>query len=364
MSSSNNTLETTKQIPVSSGESETAVRKDSASFFRPSFTFGEFSGWLALGMPALCILMALIEGSSYIWRPIAVVLYATLILVGIKLTFNFDDPDILDEILMLLVKFTIIALAKLTNHAEFYSLVEKIEETEEEYERSLETIHLKYYSAANLALALLGGIVVLVGFSQVNRHLSFLLGGFTAEQMGYWHWLRFGLSNLLESVLFDIPTIYEWNFSEIRAVSTWSHTLVFVFRATIEFLVVVTILHQAKRAWKIWVIQPRRSKTSPKNYLGLIIPKAGELLLMIFWGLPIAIGIVAVINNGLSLEITWSFVKLAAPVLFGVWVTWHSLRGLVGLTGLWNKLFATAGLIGGIWVIQEYWPAFRTFFDH
>lgn len=314
MSESNSTsIEAIEQPPVNSGESKTIVEQESAPSFSPGFTLGELSGWLALGVPALYLLIALVEGSSYIWRPIAVVLYIALLLFGILLVAFANFPS---------------------DTAEKYGVFE-----------------------LEFALTLLGGIAVLVGFSQVSRHLSVLTGGFISEQTGFWHWLRFGFSNLLESVLFDIPTIYEWNLSEIRATNTWSRTVVFVFRTSIEFLVVAMVLRQARIAWKKRHSEP---KNPPHNYFALILPKAGELILTALWGLPIAIGIGAVANDGLSLESTWSVIKLGTPVAFGIWLAWHSLRGL-GLPGLWNKLFALTGLIGGSWLVREYWPAFRTF---
>ncbi len=306
-------VDTTEQTPVNSGESKAIVKQEPAPLFSPGFTFGELSGLLAFGVPVLCVLMALIEGSSYIWRPIAIVLYIALLLFGILL----------------------IGFANFPSDA------------------------TKKYGAFEMefALTLLGGIAVLVGFSQVGRHLSLLVGGFVSQQAGYWHWLRFGFSNMLESVLFDIPAIYEWNLSEIKPTSTWARTAVFVFRTTIEFLVVAMILRQARIAWKK---RHSASKNPPSNYFALILPKAGELILVALWGIPIAIGIGAIINDGLSLESTWSVIKLGTPVAFGIWLAWHSLRGL-GLLGLWNKLFAMAGIVGGIWLARNCWPAFRTF---
>ena len=81
---------------------------------------------------------------------------------------------------------------------------------------------------------------------------------------------------------------------------------------------------------------------------------------MALWGLPIAIGIGAVVTDGLSLESTWSAIRLGTPVIVGIWIAWHSLRGL-WLPGLWNKMFAVAGIIGGSWLTIENWPAFRAF---
>lgn len=320
MSDSSDAVQTFEQTPAESSERETTAvqetRQDIAPF-SPGFTFGELSAWLALGVPVLCLFMALIEGSSYIWRPIAIVLYAILLLLGI-----------------FLIAVASIVVADIPSDT-----------------------GNKFGTEAEFALTLLGAIAVLVAFSQASRHLYLIVGGFFADQAGYWHWLRFGFSNLLESLLFDIPTIYDWNISEIKATYTWSRTIVFIFRTTIEFLVVAGILRQIRIAWK------ERQNTPPKtpqNYFEIIAPKMGELILMALWGLPIAIGIGAVVTDGLSLESTWSAIKLGTPVVAGIWLAWHSLRGL-GSPGLWNKMFAVAGIVGGIWLIRESWPAFRAF---
>lgn len=320
MTDSSDAIQTVEQTSAESSESQTTAgqetRQDVAPF-SPGFTFGELSVWLALGVPVLCLLMVLIEGSSYIWRPIAIVLYVILLLLGI-----------------FLIAVALIAIADTPSDT-----------------------GSKYGTEGEFALTLLGAIAVLVAFSQVSRHLYLLVGGFFADQAGYWHWLRFGFSNLLESILFDIPAIYDWHISEIRAINTWSRSVVFIFRTIIEFLVVAGILRQARIAWKERHNTPKKP---PRNYFEIIVPKTGELILIALWGLPIAIGIGAVVADGLSLEFTWSAVKLGTPVAVGVWLGWHSLRGL-GLPGLGNKTFAVAGIIGGIWLTLENWPAFRAF---
>lgn len=172
--------------------------------FSTGFTFGELSIWLAIGMPVLYLLIAIIEGSSYIWRPIAIFLYIILLFLGIFLIYGIAKSP-----------------SDITQKRGLFEL--------------------------DFTLTLLGSIAVIVGFSQLCRHLFLMAGGFVSQQTGYWHWLRFGFSNLFESALFDIPAIYEWNLSEIKATSVWSRTIVFAFRTTIEFLVVVMIL--VKQSW-------------------------------------------------------------------------------------------------------------------
>lgn len=288
------------------------------STYSPGFTWGEMSGWLAFGIPLLYLLMALVEGSSYIWRPIAIALYVILLflsLIVIVILNFFPDVDGRKE--------------KSDDMIEF-----------------------------DVAVTLLGAIAVLVSFSQLSRHLYLLVdGGFVADKTSYWHWLRYGFSNMLESVLFDIPAIYEWNISEVKAISWWSQTIIFTFRTVLEFLVVAAALRQARAAWQQRHNPP---KDQPRNYFDAVLPRMGHLLLTAVWGIPLAVSIGAVINDGLSFESTWAVTRLGTPVFFGAYLGWHSLRAL-RLSGKWNKVLALAGLAGGIWIVQISWPAFRAF---
>lgn len=338
---------------------QTKLDKLSAQLPKTDFTLKELSGWLAFGMVALCLSMAVIEGSSYIWRPIAVVLYIALTFFGAYLLGVDKYFDFMGDLLINLAKLIMVILAKLdTRLADIsFKTLEEIENTEKESEQKQEAIELKYYSEWNLALPIIGGIAVLVGFSQLSKHLSILLGGFASDQLGYWHWLRFGISTLLESVLFDLPTIFEWQVSEIRPTSTWSRLFIFVFRTTVEFFVVVTVLRQSKMAWKVWAKQPLATpKNRPSNYFALIILTVKDLVIFSLWGLPIVIGIAAVIKDGLSYNDVWSLTQLAIPVFLGIWLVLCGLRGLS--LPRWNKLFASASLVVGIWVTLNQWSAF------
>lgn len=342
---------------------QTELNQLSARLPKTDFTLKEFSGWLAFGIPALYLLMAVIEGSSYIWRPIAAVLYIALIICGAYLLRVGETFDFMGNLLLNLAKLILVILAKLdTRLADIsFETLEKIENAKKELEQELEATELKYYSEWDLALPIIGGIAVLVGFSQLSRHLSILLGGFTSNQLGYWHWLRFGFSTLLESVLFDLPTIFEWQLSEIRPISTWSRVFIFLFRTTVEFFVVVTILRQSKTAWKVWARQPLATpKNHPRNFFALIILTVKDLVIFALWGLPIVIGIAAVVNDGLSYNNVWSLTQLAIPVFLGIGLVLCGLRGL-GLPR-WNKLLAGAGLVIGIWVTLNQWSAFWSFF--
>lgn len=279
--------------------------------FSRSFTLGKFSGWLSFYIPILYLLLYLIEGSSYIWRPISIFLYMAFVVLAFFLLLGIT--------------------------------ITKKDEINE--------------PGINLALALGGAIAVLASFSQISRHLYLSFGGFVADKTGYWHWLRFGFANLLEGVLFDIPAIYDWKISEIKATDFWSRTVLFLFRTSLEFLVIVAVWHNIKIVRQNWG-KPKLSKS--KNYFAFIFPGIGHWLLIALWGIPIAVSVGAIVNDVLSFKSSWSAIRFCTPVAFGVWLAWQSLRAL-GLPRWWNKLFALAGIIGGSWIVRESWPAFRAF---
>lgn len=301
-------IEPLEAPPVDAGEAAAGGEKPAKSFTE-GFEFGELSSNLAVLMPIFCILLALIEGSSYIWRPIAVVLYTALIIFGAMMLLGNSSNE-------------------------------------------------KYptFIATDFAMTVLYVLAVTVGFSQVNRHMAILQGGFLAEQTGYWHWMRFGVANLLEAAIFDVPAIYAWHITEIEPTTMWSRTGVFIFRTLVEFGVVVSLIQSSREAWKF----REKAKENPTaNYLSFMLPKVGSLMVVAIWGLPIAIGVGAMVNDGLSLSATWSAIRLGGPVFLGAWIALHSLRGL-GLSG-WNKVMALGGIVLGVHIVLKFMPAFRLF---
>jgi hypothetical protein len=153
----------------------------------------------------------------------------------------------------------------------------------------------------------------------------FIVWRIFAEQTGYWHWLRFGIANLLEATLFDLPAIYNWQISEIKPVEFWPRTIVFIFRTSLELIVIVAILNQivtARRNWHKLPIIPLQ-----KNYFTFLLARAGQLITISVWSIPTALCIGMVFSNGLFSE-SWSAIKLSAPVVFGIWLAWQSIRAL------------------------------------
>jgi hypothetical protein len=301
-----------EETPADSGDASTGGEKKPKSLTK-GFEFGEFSCFLSFLMPLFCIILAIIEGSSYIWRPITVLLYILLFALGLFLLFG-----------------SLAGSSSEDKHSPFYT--------------------------DDLAMVLLCVLAVIVGFSQFNRHVAILHGGFSADQTGYWHWMRFGVANFLEAALFDVPAIYEWNLTEIKPTTTTSRTVIFFFRTLAEILVVAELLRQLRNAWKF---REKAKPNSATNYLSFMLPKMGSLIVVAMWGTPIAIGIGAMVNDGFSFASTWSAIRLGGPVLIGAWFAVHSLRGL-GMSG-WNKVAALGGIALGVILVRSYWPAFRLF---
>ncbi len=284
--------------------------------FSAGFQFSELSLLLAILMPLAFLVLAIIEFIGSLWRPIAVVLYVLVLAAGmVTLLGNRINRD----------------KAKPDN------------------------------AESDVSVVIVFGLFVIVGFSQLGRHLSLWLGGFTASQSGYWHWLRFGMANVLESVLLDTPAVFNWNLTEIQGVTFWARTLVFLFRTSIEFFVVAELIHVigfAKKAWK------RGPTTQHKHYPGLMFSKLGGLVVLAIWAIPLSFGIGAVVNDGWSLASAIAAFKLGSPVMLGVWFAWQNIRALFSVNGWGNRLLALLGLALGVWLAIKNWPDLVVFMGY
>jgi hypothetical protein len=283
------------------------------TIFSDGFQFGEFSALLAGLIPLVFVLLALIEATGLLWRPIAIGLYFLVFSVAILLLWAAGLGQ---------------ELAK----------------------PGQEEVGVAIIAAA--------AILVIASFSQLVRYLNIQFGGFLANQTGYWHWLRFGIANVLEAILFDIPAIYKWNITEIEAVTFWSQTLLFIFRTSLEFLVVIQLVRALGFARKNW---KKGVSGQPKHYFGFMFYDFGWLLVLVIWAIPLFVSIGAIANDGLSIQSTLSAFRFCFPVAFGIWLAWESLRAIFSVRGAWNVLFAVAGLICGIWLARANWFALKSF---
>lgn len=297
------------------GSTESVEESRSKSAVVRQFTLSELSAAMVFCEVALALMLALAEGAAYLWRPIGIALYVVVLLLTLLWLF-----------------------VAVTDSSENSPVDD---------------------SEIGAAFAIVGAFGLVVSFSELTRHLYMQIGGFTAARADYWHWLRFGSANLLEAVLLDMPNVYAWNLSEVRPTVTWSRTLVFVFRSSIEFLVIVALVKQVRVARKYW----HNPRVEQQNYFGFIMLKLVHVILMAIWLIPLAIFVGAVVTEGLSIGATWSALRFGIPVLFGLWLTWHSLLA-IGISGKWNKLFSVAGFAAGVWIVRESWPALRVLFTH
>jgi hypothetical protein len=292
---------------------ESSVRRD--SLYTKAFTFRELSWSLALWIPALYLLFAVIEASSRLWRPIAVALYAAVLGITVLVMLG------------------------------------RISRSYPEDGR-----HDAEIGAASVVAY---GIAIIVCFSQTSRHLSVLFGGFAATGTGYWHWMRFGCANLLEAVLFDIPDVYDWNLSEIHPSAFWSRSILFVFRTSLELMVVTAIIKEASVARRMWGVPTE--KIQYPSFGSHLVRRTGHLLGAAMWGIPLIVSVAAVRNDGFSAESTWVFAGLVLPVALGAWLAWESLRAL-RIPGRWNRSFAILGIVLGLRLVHDHWSALSAFF--
>jgi len=279
----------------------------------PGFQLRDFSVYLSVHIPIAFLVLGLIESLGLVWRPIAGAFYLILlaaslfILLGMSLSKELAKPG---------------------------------------------------QEVTAVSVVVVAGLFAVVSFSQFSRYLYLWRGGFTASQSGYWHWLRFGIANLLESILFDIPAIYNWNVTEILGVKFWSRTLVFIFRTSIEFLIVAQSIRAIGFARRTW----GSVRSSQHNhYIGLMLSKLGWLLVIAIWAIPLAVSIGAIANDGLALDSTLTVLKLGSPLILGGWLAWESFRAFFSMNGIWNRIMALGGIALGVWLIRANWPMFIAF---
>ncbi|HEY7021168.1 MAG TPA: hypothetical protein VH349_08625 [Ktedonobacterales bacterium] len=98
--------------------------------------------------------------------------------------------------------------------------------------------------------------VLLVGaFGGLCRHLFLLFGGFSASRLGYWDWLRYSISWVLDNGLFNTAQIFDWQVSDIHATAIWARVLALIFNITLEILAfgaLFTYIRVYRDNWRGW----------------------------------------------------------------------------------------------------------------
>ncbi len=285
----------------------------------PGVTLRTLSSELVL-LPVIYLILAIVEASSYVWRPISVLLYSALLLLALFL------------------------------------LVLNLWSASEERLRKHSVLVRSHFSTG-----LAAAIVMLISFSQLSRHLHILFGGFTADRPEYWHWLRYGFSTLLDGVTFGAPSLYNWTLTEIQPTLFWSQTLTLLFTASLQILVIASVWRNVQLAQAFWQTP---ASAAGDTYLARIMPKLAELLVLAFWGIPTAVGIGAVVNDGLYWDSSMTAVRLIVPSVLGLWLAAQSTRALMMLLGRRSKLAAFFGMAIGVALVLANLSDMLTFFGN
>lgn len=190
-------------------------------------------------------------------------------------------------------------------------------------------------------------VALVAGFGGLCRQLNFTVGGFSASQMGYWHWVRLGFSWLLDNVLFNASQIFGWQVSDIQANVLWSKVLIFAFNIALDALALATIvryvqLFRANQGGR------RTVKYAHFDYWMALVVNGVEFVLAALWIVPTVIFLGAVVEQDLSLDVAWSYVRLGIPVVLGGWLVIHALWGLIRFEEIWDKVQALAVMAIGI----------------
>ena len=100
-----------------------------------------------------------------------------------------------------------------------------------------------------VSLLIMGTLAASIMFGLFCRELYFELNaGFMGQtSSNHLEWVGFGLDILFEAVFLDAPAMYELNMSDIHTPSFWTRSLVFLFRLTVDFILIRALI----RYWGI-----------------------------------------------------------------------------------------------------------------
>lgn len=284
------------------------------------------SKYLAISVPILFLLLALVNWLGSFWHPVGLVLNVSLYLVAGIMILGY------------------LFVGRLTTNT--ISNDQK-ENKEIEYLGCLSPI------AAMFVLAV---VALTVAFSQSSRHLYALFSGFSTEHANsYWGWLRFGITNVMDSALIDAPSIYGFAISSTMPTSIWSQTWVFVFRLLLEVLVIGLAWKGIKAMGRFRT--QRVTQTAYTSYGSYMARGLVSLFILLAWIVPLSIGLAAVLYEGLSTTTAWPLVRLASLFTIGAWLAYRSARTPRSLT-VSQRILGVLGVLAGIFVI---WVAWRIF---
>jgi hypothetical protein len=95
-----------------------------------------------------------------------------------------------------------------------------------------------------LAMLLVSMLAATVTFGMVCREIFARVGtGFSGvSDPSALYWVAFGFDNLFEAAFLDAPNVYGLNITTIQASEFWTQTLVLVFRAAANLLIIRAVL--------------------------------------------------------------------------------------------------------------------------
>lgn len=184
-----------------------------------------------------------------------------------------------------------------------------------------------------LALQVMRLLVYVTVYGELSRHLYLLFGGYAAHGTGFWHWLRYGVTQALDTSLFGVISAYGWHLSEVQPIAWWSRTLLFLF--TLVF--VLWVLAAALTTWHSYRQSKRRARRTQQhaNEAASGKPQPSPKSLW-FWlaGVYVALGYApllvmldAIVRDHELRPVEAVVATLAySAVVGGAWLAWRSIR--------------------------------------
>lgn len=299
------------------------------------FNYVSFSTALAVITPYPYFLIWVGDALGTLWRPLGIVAFILLILLSLGLLLAGADIELNKE--------------EGNRESLLRETQERYKDDKSQHIFSSRDTADDIWSVQIIAI----GIIAIASFSQLCRYYFMSLDGFTATNDNFWHWLKYGVSNFLEGVLFDIPNIYEWNISEIQPTNFWTRSISLIFRTSLELLIIANIMREIKLVRTHW---RRPNLTSYSNYGEYIVLNFLLLLTLAIWITPLIIATCAIYYEKLEFMFAvHTFIRTAGFVMLILFLI-VNLFGL-RLAGFFNKCAAIIGSLLTIWLISQNWRA-------
>ncbi|HWI64529.1 MAG TPA: hypothetical protein VNT75_22080 [Symbiobacteriaceae bacterium] len=207
--------------------------------------------------------------------------------------------------------------------------------------------------AASQAATLAAIVVILVSFSQLSRHYYIRHGGFEAASDNYWHWLRYGTNAVANALLRGVPEVWAWPVTEIRPTAFWPRAMLVLFQLAADVLAIGGLLRYVQTLFT----RSNKPKAEAGTYPRYMARGLSQILGLACWGIPLALGIDAMLHGGWNPASAWPAIRMMAPVVVGIFLVQRSFRALRVLPGRWNALGAAVGMGIGAWMIWSSWAA-------